>query len=779
MFFMKVTATRALFAAAAPAIVAGLVLLPATGAQAIPGMDPTADYVQASLVAEQDGVAPGGEAHLALRLRHAPHWHTYWVIPGDAGLPTRIQWKLDPGYVAGPIEWPAPQKLPVGNLANYGFEGEVLLPVTIRIPAGAVVGSTANFTAHADWLVCSDQCIPGGHDLSLPLPIRAAADLHASADAPAFAYTKTRIPLATTLDQARVSVKDDALRLAFTRAGVAPKTLEFFPLEAERIVPAADQTLAVHGDAISLRLQLVTPVQAGFRSLRGVLVADGGPGQGANGWVAMIDVAIPKGVSPAKVAAPGASKTPGAGSAPGSAASGASGAPFATGAATQALNSVSPVDSTATATATPAAAPASSESPSILLALAGAFLGGVILNLMPCVFPVLSLKLMALIRHRDEPHARLRAHGLAYAVGVVLSFLALAGALLALRAAGSQVGWGFQLQSPAVIAGLLALFFLIGLNLLGTFEFTLGSGLANTQAAQSIDGPGLRGSFATGVLATLVASPCTAPFMGAALGVAATQSAGIALSIFGALGAGMAAPYVVIAWVPGLLARLPRPGAWMERLKQLFAFPMFLTCVWLFWVLAQQVDVDATATVMAALVILALFAWALGLAQRGARPFRWVAGAAAVGAAAIVLSLSHPAAPATRQTGSVALAGAGAGEDAAGWSGWSPDAQHEALAHGSPVFVDFTAAWCITCQANKRLVLHDARVEAAFRKAGVVRMRADWTRRDDTITHELERFSRSGVPMYLLYDRTGRPHLFPEILSTQEVLDALSSLGSS
>jgi len=363
----------------------------------------------------------------------------------------------------------------------------------------------------------------------------------------------------------------------------------------------------------------------------------------------------------------------------------------------------------------------------------------------------------------------MRRHGLAFGAGVVLSFLVLAGALLGLRAAGAELGWGFQLQSPLVITALLGLFFLIGLNLLGSFDFAFGYGLANSRAAQSVSGDGLAGSFATGVLAAVVASPCTAPFMGAALGFAVTQPAAVAIAVFAALGAGMATPYLVLTFVPSLLGLLPRPGAWMERLKHLMAFPMFLTCVWLFWVLGQQVDIDAITAVLAALVALAFAAWALGVAQRGAPGFRWAAAAAAVATLAILAPLArdglHPAPPR-----SAARAGA---QD---WSGWSPAAQQDALARGSPVFVDFTAAWCITCQANKRLVLHDASVESAFRQRGVVLLRADWTQRDERIAQELARFARSGVPMYVLYDRKGAAHLLPEILSRQGVLDALGDL---
>lgn len=713
-------------------------------------LEPPADTVRAELVAEHDAVTPGGSIWLALRLRHAPHWHTYWIVPGDAGLPTRLQWSLDPGYVAGPIDWPAPQRLRVGNLANYGYEGEVLLPVSVRVPESARAGTTARFAAHADWLVCNDLCIPGGADLSLALPVRAAGDVHPSAEAGAFAATRRRVPAPLALQGARAVLHGQRLRLEFSGPNPTPRALEFFPLEGGRIVAAADQPLSVRAGRVQLDLEAATPIEPAFTALRGVLVADGGPGAGAGsrGWVAQIDLAISG--APAR-SAPAANVTATAIT------------PLVPERSAGALGLVLP--------STPERAPASASSTmaSIALAIAGAFLGGMILNLMPCVFPVLSLKLMGLVRHRHDAPARLRAHGVAFACGVVLSFVALAGLLIALRAAGSQIGWGFQLQSPLVIAGLIGLFFLIGLNLLGAFEFTFGAGLANTRAAQSLHGDGLRGSFATGVLAAVVAAPCTAPFMGAALGYAVTQSAAVALLVFAALGAGMAAPYLLLTLEPAWVERLPRPGPWMERLKQLMAFPMFLTCVWLFWVLGQQIDMDAVAFMLIALVGWGLFAWATGLAQRGSAGFRWLAAVAAL----VAVLMFVPLARSSTHVWRAAVASAAAGAD---WAGWTQVAQRSALAQGSPVFVDFTAAWCITCQANKRLVLRDERVEAAFRQHGVVRMRADWTLRDEAITRELERFARGGVPMYVLYDRKGTPHLLPELLSTQGVLEALAGV---
>jgi thiol:disulfide interchange protein DsbD len=745
-----------------------LASVPAAHADLPRSQDDLARLVRADLLAQDEAIAPGTDAVLGLRLRHAPHWHTYWTDPGDAGLPTRLRWTLPPGYSAGPIQWPAPQLLRVGDLANYGYEDEVVLPVSIHVPASARIDSRVKLAVRADWLVCSDLCIPGGADLSLELPVRAVADVRPGPDAPAFVEARRRIPQPIALRTAHASLRDDHVHLEFSGTDPVARSLTFFPLDAGRIVPAAPQLVGHSGERVTLDMQTVTPVEDGFTALQGVLVADGGPPPGGQGWQALIDVPIERAAAKSGVPAAGAA-APGGGPGPGLA------RPHAPAAA---LIGPGPQPQFPAAPAAPgaSAAPApggtANAELSVLAAVAGAFLGGLILNLMPCVFPVLSLKLVDLVRHGRESPERMRRHGLAFAAGVILSFLALAALLLSLRAAGSGLGWGFQLQSPLVVAALLALFFLLGLNLLGTFEFTLGSGLANSRAAQLLDGSGLRGSFATGVLAAVVASPCTAPFMGAALGFAITQPALPATAVFVALGAGMATPYLVVSFVPRLLAWLPRPGAWMERLKHVMAFPMFITCVWLFWVLGQQTDIDMLALVLAALVAVGLSAWALGVAQREQRGFAWLAALAAVATLALLAPLARsgiepvpaPAAPAASAAGT------------ADWTGWSAAIQQDALDHGRPVFVDFTAAWCITCQANKRLVLHDTSVEQAFRKRGVVLLRADWTRRDETIARELARFARSGVPMYVLYDRHGAPHLMPEILSTQGLLAALAAL---
>jgi thiol:disulfide interchange protein DsbD len=642
-------------------LLAASLLLAAAGAAAQPVR---VDHAEAELVAAADAIVPGRPLDVGLVIRHDPHWHTYWRVPGDSGLPTTIDWKLPAGFAAGPIEWPVPKRLPIGPLMNFGYEGELLLPVRLTVPADVAPGQTVQLKARADWLICKEVCIPGGADLQLTLPVRAEAA--PSAIAPLFASTRAQVPQPTTLDAASATIDGARVRLAFKPA--APlRQLEFFPIEEARIEPAAAQALRAEADGTALYLTAAQPVAAEFARLKGVLVANGGPAA-QGGWAGEVDLPLVAGV-------------------------------------------VAPV----AASAAPAAAGGGATAITFWVALAGAFVGGLILNLMPCVFPVLSLKLLSLMQHQraeDEarvPHASLRAHGLAFTAGVLLCFVLLAGLLIGLRAAGEQLGWGFQLQTPWVIAALLLLFFLIGLNLLGAFEFSFGGALASSGAAQRLQGDRLSGSFATGVLAVVVAAPCTAPFMGAALGYAITQPAPVALAVFAMLGVGMATPYLALTCMPALLKRLPRPGLWMLRFKQVMAFPMFATCVWLLWVLAQQIGIDAVALVLGGLVLAALAAWAFGLAQAGATRWRWLALAAAPLALYGVFALTLPGAAPARSE----LATTGS---ASGWQSWSRQAQETQLAAGKPVFVDFTAAWCVTCQANKRLVLATGAVRQAFEK---------------------------------------------------------------
>lgn len=685
-----------------------LIAAAAAAAQPLPRFGAPEAHVKAALIAATDAVVPGQPLKVGLKLDHAEHWHTYWQVPGDSGLPTKIEWRLPAGFTAGAIEWPHPMRLPVGPLMNFGYEGQTLLMTTLKVPADLKPGATVDLKGTAEWLECKDVCIPGSAEIALSLPVRAIAA--PSESAALFAASNAMVPVALAGLTAAATLDGERLRLSvIPPVGRAIERVEFFPMQESRIEPAAAQVLRTENGAASIYLTAAKPVSRNAGPLSGVVVANGGPARG--GWVAVVEAPVTVGT----------------------------------------LSSGAPVE-------------AAGSSMSLLAALMAALLGGLILNLMPCVFPVLSLKLIGLAGHRDDS-TPLAAHGIAFAVGVVLTFVALAALLIGLQHAGNALGWGFQLQTPWVVAALTVLFFVIGLNLLGVFEFTFGSGIANTRAADRlVDHSDWRGSFGTGVLAVIVASPCTAPFMSAALGFAITQPAAIALLVFAALGVGMALPYLLLTLFPRLLDRLPRPGRWMELFKQFMAFPMFATCVWLLWVLAQQVDAGGIALTLGVLVAASFALWSFGLSQRGASRFRWVALAGAVVAALTFAPIAS--------SGLEGAAKASHGE----WIEYSPERLAQLRAEGKPVFVDYTAAWCVTCQVNKRVALNTDEVQSRFKADGVIRMRADWTNRNERITQALAEFGRNGVPLYVLYDRSGQPTVLPELLTAGTVLSALDKL---
>ena len=724
-------ARRTLRAGARAAVLALLAaLLTGAPAQAAPGAVVKTDQVRAELLAHApQGVAPGQPLWLGLRIEHAPHWHTYWKNPGDSGLPTSLEWTLPAGFAAGPIQWPTPKPLPVGPLMNFGYEGTLLLPVPVQVPAG-FAGQALEVRLQAEWLVCKDVCIPESGEFALRLPAQAATAAHGAL----FEAARAAQPQVRPGALAQAQVEPDALQLRVSGlpADWAGRTLRLFPELPGVIDNAAAQDARWVDGAWVARVRLSAQRSQSPERFDAVL-AQAGASSGAGPAAAP-----PAGVQ-LTVQVSGA--WPPAGGSAGGSAGGGAGAP-----------------------ALSAPPPASGLAVSLLLAL----LGGALLNLMPCVFPVLSLKVLGLAAHGQQRRAML-AGGLAYTAGVVVSFLALAGLLLVLRAGGEQLGWGFQLQSPLFVAALAALFTLIGLNLAGVFEFgsVLPGSVAGLRARHPVLDAGL-----TGVLAVAVASPCTAPFMGAALGLAATLPAPQALSIFAALGLGMALPLLAASAFPALARALPRPGAWMVHFKVLMAFPMFATVIWLAWVLGQQAGIDAVAALLGVLLALALLAWALGRQEMSARARRAFC-AVALAVLAAALSWAWPA----LQTPDSRAPATAPGQADSAWEPWSPERVTQALAEGRPVFIDFTAAWCVTCQFNKRNALADARVLADFQTRRVRLLRADWTRRDPQITQALAALSRNGVPVYVLMaPGAAGPRILSEILSVDEVRSALAEL---
>ena len=708
------------------------------------------DQVQAKLLAHApQGVpirqtpeaAAAQPVWVGLQITHAPEWHTYWKNAGDSGMPTELQWTLPPGVMAGDIAWPLPKKIPIGHLANYGYEGTVLLPVPLIITPEykpGVLADALDVKLKATWLVCRKECIPQDGEFALKIPLRSSTALNGAAFDAALKSQPADVAGAH-----QVALKDDGKRLAVRVAGlpadVRGQPLELFPESPGVVVTAA--TPAKPGEPVGARSWSqhwdgdvwtadvpVSPERADSpEKMTLVLVA------GERGWRAEAPVAgawpalaLPAGVSPA-------------------------------------LEAALKANANAGANAPPPAAPTAVPATTFVWALLGALIGGLVLNLMPCVFPVLAIKVLGFTQHADDRRAH-RTSGLAYTAGVVLSFVALGALMLALRAAGQQLGWGFQLQSPAVVAALTVLFTVIGLNLAGVFEF--GSFLPSRLATLEARNP-VANSFLTGMLAVAVASPCTAPFMGASLGLAVGLPALQALLIFAAIGLGMALPYLAASWWPAVARLLPKPGAWMDTFKKFMAFPMFGTAVWLLWVLGQQTGIDGAGALLALLVVLALVLWALGLTGRTRivlASFSIAAGALLASAIGPnVIKMAEAATPVAETPG-------------ARWQPWSAERVQTALGAGQPVFVDFTAAWCVTCQYNKKTTLASAEVLSAMDAAKVQTFRADWTRRDAAITAELQKLGRSGVPVYVLQAPGQAPVVFSEILSATEVKDALGRL---
>jgi len=683
-------------------------------------------HVEAELVAAKTAIVPGEPVTVALRLAIQKDWHTYWQNPGDSGLPTTLTWQLPPGIEAGAIEWPVPKLLPVGPLVNYGYEGDVLHLVLLKTRKTLADGTPVTLNARADWLVCKEVCIPEGVDLSLTLPVAPTADPDPRWSGPiAAAQAALPRPLAGWKASASGSGASVKLTLVPPPGAGDPGTIRFFPFVADKIDPSAPQPVTRDGNAYVVALPVSHALAGPLDRLGGVITSATGFGDAR---AATIDVpvagAVAAGAKPAQAAAPVLDLAP--------------------------------------------ARSANGDAPAtIVIAIVSALVGGLILNLMPCVFPVLTLKVLGFATHKDS-RSTMRHEGAAFAAGVVIAFVALGAVLAALRAGGEHLGWGFQLQSPAVVSALAILFFVLALNLSGVFEFTqlAPSGVTNwTSKNRTLD------AFGSGVLAVVIASPCTAPFMGAALGFALAGSAPTMLVIFVALGVGMALPYVLLAWFPGWRRRLPRPGPWLERFRQVLAFPLYGTVIWLAWVLGAQRDNDALLRLLIAMLFIGFALWAWRIVRTGgARPW----GVAGVVAVAISAAVAWPLfADSAGTANTVERRVTSADRD---WAAFTPETVAALAAAGRPVFVDFTAAWCVTCQVNKRLVLNSDDVRAELAAKNVALVRADWTRRDPAITEALAALGRSGVPVYVLYRPGKEPLLLPEVLQRSAMREAIATL---
>ncbi|MDR3418306.1 MAG: protein-disulfide reductase DsbD family protein [Nevskia sp.] len=678
------------------------------------------EHVEAELIAENQSLRAGGDNWLALRIVPDEGWHVYWRNPGDSGLATSLSWTLPAGVSAGELQWPYPHRSTLGDIANYGYDKETLLPVALQLPADWAGGPTLPLHAKAKWLVCKDICIPGSADLALELPV-VPAGAPIAADPrwrDAFSSARTELPQPAPADwKVQFAVHGGAGEGDFSLAvkGVrlsAGGVIEFFPYASDLVKHSAPQRIAnsaEHGLRISQKLgEYFARVPA---QVDGVLVVH--DGSAVKAWEIH---AQPGAVAAVPQAAAGASTQAGAA---------ANGAPV-----------------------------------SLLLALLSALLGGLILNLMPCVFPVLSIKAISLIEARGKVARHQRAHAVIYTLGVLTTFGGLAGLLLALRGSGAAVGWGFQLQQPVFVTLLAYLFFAMGLSMSGLVQFgTRFMGVGQGLAADE----GYRGSFFTGVLAVVVASPCAAPFMGTALGYALSQPPVIAIAVFVALGLGLALPFLLIGFFPRLGALLPRPGAWMETFKQVMAFPLYFSVVWLVWVLGGITDRNGMAIALLGLTLLAFALWLWNHPSRVAQTFKL---AAMLGALALLASPQIRTIPEAGGNGS-------AQASARPYEPWSEPRVTELRGQGRTVFVDFTADWCITCKVNERVALKSGTVQKAFGEQQVAWLQGDWTRADPAITELLAHYGRSGVPLYLLYIKGGEPKVLPQILTPAIVLNYL------
>jgi thiol:disulfide interchange protein DsbD len=698
---------------------------PTTGANAQVVKTP---HVEAELIARHTTFQPGKPIEAALRLNIIEHWHTYWKNPGDSGLPTRLKWALPAGFTAGEIEWPHPKKLPLGPLMNFGYEGEVLHLVTIQPPANSKLGDKVTLSAKADWLVCADVCIPEEGNVTLTLVASDAPLLPNAKWANAFAAARTALPAG---ELKGVTIAIDGLFATIT--GKTPldnatNGMMFYPTRDDVIANAGKQVLNKSADGFTLRVPLAEPRNNELKTLEGVLVAEGEP----TTWGGFVS----------------------------------------TGRA-QAVAINAPVAYVAsTGTNSPTGGPSQTKMPeaaradlSLVAAIGLAFLGGLVLNLMPCVFPVLGIKVMGFVANAHGETSLLRRQGAAYFVGVLASFALLAGLMLALRGAGQSVGWGFQMQEPIFVAVLAVLFFLMAMNLSGVFEVGTSIQTAAGSAEMNAQRNPLVGAFTSGVLATVVATPCMAPGLGASVGFTISQSAPVAMLVFGAMAIGLALPVALLSFFPALLRYLPKPGAWMDGFKQLMAFPLYATVVWLVWILGAQTGNDGVAKILLGLTVLALGAWIYGRTQIAKPALRIAASAVAV---AIGISLAWSGANTVLPAETTASAP----------SDWVPFSKEKIVAlraEGKSIFVDFTATWCITCQVNKRVALNDDTVVQQMKAKNVVRMKADWTRKDAAITQALADFGRNGVPLYVLYPVAGEPIILPELLTPQLVVDAINS----
>ena len=667
------------------------------------------------LVAEQATLpADGGVVTLGLHLRPNAGWHAYWRNPGDAGKEPSMRWRLPEGFKAGALRFPTPHLIPFGEFNTYGFDGAILLLADLHVPPGLVTGETHALDAKASWVVCDDElCVPEEAQLALTLPVGDGAP--SPATVPLFAQARGKLPKAMEWP-ARFAVADGGVEVeVVVPAGTAVDEPYLF-VASKRLVRYGEQRF--HRSGGTLRFAMSAGGAAERSESAAAVLSGVGDVEGA--LLNLTKTAAPLPPLPAAVA---------------------------TAPSTSALG--------------------------VLQAILFGVLGGVVLNLMPCVFPILSMKALGLVHLSGAERTAVRASGLLYTAGVLVAFAAIAALLLALRAAGNAVGWGFQLQSPWVNLALGLGMVAIGLNLAGLFE--IGARLMGMGQGAAEGGGEKRAAFLTGLLAVVVATPCTAPFMAGALGYALVQPAAVAMAVFLALGVGLALPYLALTWIPALGRALPKPGPWMGVFRQVLAFPMLATALWLFWVVGKQLGASSMAVALLAALLLAFALWAFGrsVAANGAWRWRIAAAlglAACLGASARLDDFRAPPAvaadvPAAGTLGKLAL------------QRFTPALVQSYVAARQPVFVYFTADWCISCKVNERVALATDAVGDAINERGIKVVEGDWTAEDPVITEWLTMYGRAGVPLYLYFPRGSSSIdagvVLPQVLLPDIVIDAI------
>lgn len=702
-----------------------LLLFTFSAAETLMGQPVTTDNAEVELISENSTIQPGGSFWIGVRMDLREGWYVYYRNPGDSGMPLMLEWMHESDFQIGEIQFPYPVWIDAGGgLSSYGYYGDVLFMMEATAPDDLEPGSDVTLKAEADWLICEKVCIPEYADIELTLSVTDDDPEYNEQWLSIFNETRSKLPVKLDYWNAIAEYEGNSFTLKLsTDAFTLPDYPEiiYFAKEEGEIENSAEQPYRIDGNTITMELQKSSYKSGEPDRLWGLVYNADGWDEAGQIKAMIVDV---------------------------------------------------PLDGEESGLLTEEPDSLSALSARFLIILGFAFFGGLILNLMPCVFPILSIKVMNFMQMSGHDSKEVKKHGFLFGAGVLISFLFLAALLLLLRAGGQELGWGFQLQAPAFIAFMTFLMFGLGLSLMGIFE--IGSSLISV-AGKAGTGEGLRGSFFSGILATVLATPCTAPFMGTALGVAITLPASTALTIFAMLGIGMATPYILLSSFPTLMKYLPKPGPWMETFKQAMAFPLFATAIWLIWVFGQQAGIDNLARLLFGLLSLSMGIWiihrwkAVAISGKARIISRSIATLLIIGGF-LFSALSSPQIidSETTSTDNYGIS----------WEPFSHQLVDDYRAEGANIFIDFTAAWCITCKANERIVFSSNRVKDRFNELGFVMVKADWTNRNPEITRALESFGRNGVPLYVIYSESlDEPMILPELLTPGIVLDALDKIS--